>query len=448
MVGGRGVRLEADSVVRGDLFLALDPRDDGRGTSREARVGVASLVRREWLEGLSPGAVVREKSARFDEARGRVVGVHVVRYRDLVLEEDPHVALDPEVASKALADALVPRGLDFIREQESAATWLARYELLTQAMPERDWPALDDEAVAELIGAAARGKRAVAEVRDAPWVDLLRGRLSYAQSRLMDAEAPEALTVPSGNRVRLRYEPGRPPVLAVRLQELFGWAETPHVADGRVAVQLHLLGPNYRPVQVTDDLRSFWSQTYFQVRKDLRNRYPKHAWPDDPLTARAEAKGRPGPVIASAATGGTSSLGRAAAVRGRRCLDQDTRDPKIIVGSAGVLRSNLLWLWGNDARRRPGNCDGIVCSPANTPVVRPSPNPAPSARRMTMKAILSWLGDPYLHLIGIGTVVVSIGLMSSGGEPSEPCGLCNRPHDESRPCPQVVATSPDAAALR
>ena len=293
MVGGRGVRLEADSVVReGDLFLALDPRDDGRGSSREARVRIASLVRAEWLEELFPGSVVREKSARFDEARQRVVGVHVVRYRDLVLEEDPHVALDPWLASKVLAAALAPRGLDFLREQESAASWLARFDLLSRAMPEYDWPALDDEAVAELIEAAARGKRSVEEVRRAPWVDLLRGRLSYPQARLLDQEAPEALVVPSGNRVRLRYEAGKPPVLAVRLQELFGWSETPRIAGGRVAVLLHLLGPNYRPVQVTDDLRSFWSHAYFQVRKDLRNRYPKHAWPDDPLSARAEARGR------------------------------------------------------------------------------------------------------------------------------------------------------------
>ena len=100
------------------------------------------------------------------------------------------------------------------------------------------------------------------------------------------------LTVPSGQRIRLSYAPDRPPVLAVRLQELFGWTETPRVAGGRVAVVLHLLGPNFHPVQITDDLRSFWATTYFQVRKDLRARYPKHSWPEDPLTARAEAKGR------------------------------------------------------------------------------------------------------------------------------------------------------------
>jgi len=84
-------------------------------------------------------------------------------------------------------------------------------------------------------------------------------------------------------------------VLAVRLQELFGWADTPRVAMGRVPIVLHLLGPNFRPVQITDDLRSFWATTYFQVRKDLRARYPKHAWPEVPGSARAEAKGRSRP---------------------------------------------------------------------------------------------------------------------------------------------------------
>jgi ATP-dependent helicase HrpB len=234
---------------------------------------------------------VRERSARFDEARGRVVGVHVVRFRDLPIEESDHAGVDPELASRVLAEALGSRGLDFLREHEGAATWLARSELLAAAMPELGWPTLDEAAVAELIGAASRGRRSVEEVRNVPWIDLLRGRLPYALARLLDEEAPEALAVPSGNRIKLRYEAGRPPVLAVRLQELFGWTETPRIAGGRVPVVLHLLGPNFRPVQITDDLRSFWSDAYFQVRKDLRNRYPKHSWPEDPLRARAEARG-------------------------------------------------------------------------------------------------------------------------------------------------------------
>ncbi len=105
--------------------------------------------------------------------------------------------------------------------------------------------------------------------------------------------APESLVHPGGRRARLLYEAGRPPVLAARLQDLFGWKETPRVARGRIPVLLHILGPNHRPVQVTDDLHSFWTSTYFQVRKDLRGRYPKHRWPDAPLDAPPEPPRRP-----------------------------------------------------------------------------------------------------------------------------------------------------------
>jgi ATP-dependent helicase HrpB len=122
-------------------------------------------------------------------------------------------------------------------------------------------------------------------------VPFLQARLMYPLDRLLDEHAPETLAVPTGNRIRVEYAVGQPPVLAVRLQELFGWTDTPRIAAGRVPVVLHLLGPNFRPVQITDDLRSFWATTYFQVRKDLRVRYPKHSWPEDPLTAKPQAKG-------------------------------------------------------------------------------------------------------------------------------------------------------------
>ena len=118
------------------------------------------------------------------------------------------------------------------------------------------------------------------------------GRLAWPLDRLLEEHAPEALEVPTGNRIKLQYEAGKGPVLAVRLQEVFGWVETPRVAGGRVPVVMHLLGPNYRPVQITSDLKSFWAGTYFQVRKDLRAQYPKHSWPEDPLTATPVAKGR------------------------------------------------------------------------------------------------------------------------------------------------------------
>jgi ATP-dependent helicase HrpB len=127
-------------------------------------------------------------------------------------------------------------------------------------------------------------------LRRAPLLEALQGVLSYPQLEAVRREAPERLEVPSGSRVRLLYEPGKPPVLAARIQELFGLAETPRLAAGRIAVLLHLLAPNGRPQQVTHDLRSFWENTYPQVRKELQGRYPRHSWPADPWKAQPERR--------------------------------------------------------------------------------------------------------------------------------------------------------------
>src|SRR5439155_22567439 len=115
-------------------------------------------------------------------------------------------------------------------------------------------------------------------------------KLDSAQHKAVDEFAPETLNVPSGNARRLAYEPGQPPVLAVKLQELFGLADTPRIANGRVAVTLHLLSPAQRPIQVTQDLRGFWERTYPEVKKELKGRYPRHPWPDDPWNAKPTAR--------------------------------------------------------------------------------------------------------------------------------------------------------------
>ncbi|NJK46491.1 MAG: ATP-dependent helicase hrpB [Pleurocapsa sp. SU_196_0] len=119
-------------------------------------------------------------------------------------------------------------------------------------------------------------------------LEALQNRLTWMQTQHLETLAPAKLDVPSGSRIKLEYAPdGSPPVLAVRLQEVFGWLETPFVNDGRTPVLMHLLSPAYRPVQVTQDLRSFWQNTYPVVRKELKIRYPKHAWPENPWTAEA-----------------------------------------------------------------------------------------------------------------------------------------------------------------
>jgi ATP-dependent helicase HrpB len=272
-------------------------REIAGNLSREAIVSIASGIDVAWLEEMFPQEIRRQRSAVYDEARDRVVGSESVLYRDLVLREHTDAAVDAATTERALAQWATPRAWDLLREDERAQRWLARLQLLARAMPDKGWPSVSDATARDVIASAVAGKRTLAQLRPA-MLPTLQGFLQYPLDRLMETEAPESIEVPTGNHIKLDYpsqsdQPGdiRPPVLAVRLQELFGMTQTPRIAGGRVPVRVHLLGPNYRPVQITDDLQSFWKTTYFQVRKDLRVRYPKHAWPEDPLTAKPEAKG-------------------------------------------------------------------------------------------------------------------------------------------------------------
>ena len=292
MVGGGGVRLAAESIVRkGDFYFALDARADERSDVREAIVRIASAIEPQWLEETFPRQIRHERTIIYDAQKDRVVARGVLYYRDLPLREESDAAIDPEQAAIVLAEAARSRAVEIIQSNEQAAEWLARLALLRKHMPEHSWLNLDESELAELIASNVHGKRSIAELKNADWESLLQGQLSYPLDRLLDQHAPKLLRVPSGSNVHLSYTKGDRPVLSVRLQEVFGWIDTPRVAGGRVPIVLHLLAPNFRPVQITDDLKSFWSNTYFQVRKDLRVRYPRHAWPEDPLTAKAEAKG-------------------------------------------------------------------------------------------------------------------------------------------------------------
>ena len=175
-------------------------------------------------------------------------------------------------------------------DDREVASFLARVRSLAEWMPDLGLPGFGEEELQELLPSLAAGKRSFAELRRVQLLPILRGTLDHRLLTALDRHAPTHFTVPSGSRVQLRYQPSEPPILAVRIQEMFGLEQTPTVAAGRVPVVLHLLAPNQRPQQVTRDLVSFWQTTYPQVRKELRARYPRHAWPEDPKTARPERR--------------------------------------------------------------------------------------------------------------------------------------------------------------
>ncbi len=293
LVGGRGVRLAPASGVRNaELFLCLDLNAGPRGAHSEALVRLASAVEPEWLAEVAPESTTGNLELAFDPERGRVIAWERRRFLDLVLAEK-EVPVPPAAAEEALAAAAAAQLEKVLPLAEPAfAGLLTRLRCLRSWMPELALPAFATAELCALLPSLAAGKRSLDELRRLPWLEVLQGLLSPSQRAALDREAPERLAVPSGSLIRLHYEEGRPPVLAARIQELFGLAETPRLAAGRVPVLLHLLAPNGRPQQVTQDLASFWNEVYPQVRKELAGRYPKHAWPSDPWTAQPERRPR------------------------------------------------------------------------------------------------------------------------------------------------------------
>lgn len=283
MVGGRGVRLANQrGVTEGELFLAVEVEDK----PKEALVWLAATIERDWL---APEMMTDVIDVSFEEESERVVARRRLRYLDLLLEESPATPKDFDQVTQALCDAASAKINRVLPAADSpAGRFLTRVGCLRTWMPELNLSPFDEKQFREMLPWMCAGRRSFAELRDGPWLDALAGALTAQQRRLIELGAPERIEVPSGSHILVQYESGNPPVLAVRIQELFGLKETPRLAGGRVPVLLHLLAPNQRPQQVTDDLASFWKNVYPRIRKELRARYPKHAWPEDPLAAAPE----------------------------------------------------------------------------------------------------------------------------------------------------------------
>ncbi|MEO1230506.1 MAG: ATP-dependent helicase HrpB [Myxococcota bacterium] len=285
---GGSVKRAEESVVKEASLVAV-VQTDGRGSGRAAVARLLSRVEQDWLE--EDGGVERETVARFDPVRERVEVVEVASFGRLELARRPrpNASLDP---TEALVEAALAQLDRVLPVRESEQTLLRRYAIVREARPELELPELQLDALRrQVLPEVAMGLRSFAELRKVDLSSALARSLPSAAR--LDALAPTHVSVPSGRRLRLRYPPEGPPVLSVRLQEVFGLAETPRIAGGRVALKMELLAPNQRPVQVTQDLASFWARTYAEVRKELRRRYPKHQWPEDPADGIPSARAKP-----------------------------------------------------------------------------------------------------------------------------------------------------------
>jgi ATP-dependent helicase HrpB len=286
---GADVVVDGDTSIVNEEFIVAAEVDGKRPTSRTY---LAAPVPRAAVETLFASQIVVERSLQWSDKSEAVTAVERRRLGLLVLAERT-VRPDPDEAVSQLMKAAIERGLLDDPELRAAA---ARVSFARTLEPDR-WPDVSDESLRatadEWLLPALGRMRSLADAKKADLAEALLSRFDFRQRRALDEIAPTHVAVPTGSRLRVDYSDPRAPSLAVRIQELFGLAATPSVARGRVPLTLQLLSPAYRPVQVTRDLAGFWMQSYFDVRKDLRGRYPRHPWPDDPATATPTRRAKP-----------------------------------------------------------------------------------------------------------------------------------------------------------
>lgn len=284
MVGGRGLRLHSESVVR-DAELVIAVAAEGSGN--DAVVRMASRIDAGWLMQVFPHAVREERELAWDGTRKSVGVRRRLRYADLVLSETIESLrkddLEPALALLVKHAAAEPR--EALSWNDDAEQFCLRVALVRSAPEGKELPSFDEAWMIEHLPTISRGCRSYADLRERSLKAFFEQALAPHQRALVDRLAPERLRVPTGSTIKLTYRDGESPILAVKLQELFGQTATPRILNGRQPVLIHLLSPAGRPLQITQDLASFWANAYPALRREMRGQYPRHPWPEDPLTA-------------------------------------------------------------------------------------------------------------------------------------------------------------------
>jgi ATP-dependent helicase HrpB len=294
LASGRGAVLPAHDRLAAHEYLAVAELDAGK---IEGRIFLAAPLAKEALLSLFGARLQREDKVSWEAESGTVKSQRLLRLGELVLEAAPLAKPSSEAVLTALLSGLRSLGLPALPWSDKARELQARMESIRFWQPEAGWPEVSDsyllETLDQWLPPYLTGMRSAEQLKKLDLSTILAARLDWQQQSRLDREAPTHLTVPSGSKVRLRYTPGEPPVLAVRLQEMFGLADTPKICHNTMPVLLHLLSPAQRPMQITQDLRGFWEGAYHEVKKELRGRYPKHHWPDDPWQAQPTSRIKP-----------------------------------------------------------------------------------------------------------------------------------------------------------
>jgi ATP-dependent helicase HrpB len=283
LAGGGAAQLADSSGVRdAELLVALDI--EYRSDRGQPLIRLASKVDPNWLLDLFPERLDSRDGVEWNRAAERVESVSALTFDGFVIEESRSGTVDAEQAARLLAEKAVEAGLAQFAGADELETLFGRWRF---AAAHGGPPVPDEEAQRMALTSACYGSKSFAELRgvlgDGGLNRVLLDGLPAAQRELVGRLAPERIQLPNGRQAKVTYVDGQPPSVASRLQDFFGMRETPRVAGGRINVVVQLLAPNYRPVQMTQDLAGFWERLYPQVRKELSRRYPRHSWPENPL---------------------------------------------------------------------------------------------------------------------------------------------------------------------
>jgi len=279
VVHGRAGDLDRDSVVRDSaLVVAAEIREIEGSRDLNVRLNLCTAISEVWLDELFPEDMEKKSEAVFDPVLKRVATKQWKSFRGLELHARMVQEVDPQQAAEIIAEEVLAGRLELHKWDDAVEKWIARANCLAAGCPDYGIPEIDEEARRAMVQEICLGAVCKRDLKDRPVWKVVKSWLSTAQLDMVDKQAPERIKLPSGLSAKVRYEPGQPPVVSATIQKLYGLGEVPRIGFGQIPVVVEALAPNQRPQQKTQDMQSFWKNSYPLLKKELKGRYPKHEW--------------------------------------------------------------------------------------------------------------------------------------------------------------------------
>ncbi len=294
LAAGRSGFLQMHDHLSHFPFLVVANLDAGK---KDGRIYLAAAITKEEILDHFASQLKHIDEIRWDNTKSSVLAKRFIYLDKLVIEETPLGDPDPDLVTIALLAGIRQKGLSVLPWTKKAIAFQQRVQALSFWQPESSWPNLSDEHLLDTLekwlAPYLLTFRRLEQLRSLKIEEILRAHLDWKQLQQLEREAPTHIRVPSGSNIKLKYKAQDAPILAVRIQEMFGLSDTPTICNGQIPVIIHLLSPAQRPLQVTSDLKNFWDGSYHEVKKEMKGRYPKHYWPDDPWNTPPTKRAKP-----------------------------------------------------------------------------------------------------------------------------------------------------------